>query len=74
MPPRSPAVSFTLPAPVPLDCAADAANALPCSDRAVQPRSFAPVSAMARTFYRASASSFSLGCRCASSLAIVAAP
>jgi hypothetical protein len=60
-----------LPAPVPLDCAADAARALPRSDRAVQPWSFAAVSATVRRWYRAPASSFSLGRRCASSRRLV---
>ena len=54
-------------------CAADAASALPRSHRVVQPWSFAAVSAMARTWYRAPASSFSFGCRCASGPAIVVA-
>jgi hypothetical protein len=45
-------------------------SALPRSDRVVQPWSFAAVSAMARTWYRVPASSFSLGCRCASSPAM----
>jgi hypothetical protein len=49
MPSWSSAFSSTLPAPVPLDCAADAASALPRSDRVVQPWSFAAVSVMART-------------------------
>ena len=56
---------------VPLDCAVDAASALPRSDRVVQPWSFAAVSAMARPWYRAPARSFSLGCRCASSRTLV---
>lgn len=59
---------------IPFNCTVDAAGALPRSDRAVQPWSFAAVSAMARPWYRASASSFSLGCRCASLPAIVVAP
>jgi hypothetical protein len=52
---------------LPLDCAVDAASALPRSDRVVQRWSFATVSAMARLWYRAPARSFSLFCRCASS-------
>jgi hypothetical protein len=56
---------------LPLDCAVDAASALPRSDRVVQPWSFAAVSAMARPWYRAPARSFSLGCRCASSRTVV---
>jgi hypothetical protein len=67
----SSAFSSTLPAPVPLDCAADAASALPRSDRVVQPWSFAAVSAMARPWYQAPARSFSLDCRCASSRTLV---
>jgi hypothetical protein len=46
---------------LPLDCAVDAASALPRSDRVVQPWSFAAVSAMSRPWYRAPARSFSLG-------------
>jgi hypothetical protein len=58
---------------LPLDCAVDAASALPRSDRVVQPWSFAAVSAMARPWYQVPASSFSLGCCRASSPAVVVA-
>jgi hypothetical protein len=40
---------------LPLDCAVDAASALPRSDRVAQPWSFAAVYAMARPWYQAPA-------------------
>ena len=54
-----------------LDCAVDAASALPRFDRVVQPWSFAAVSAMERPWYQAPAHTFSLSCRCASSRTLV---
>jgi hypothetical protein len=63
----SSAFSSTAASTLPLDCAVDAASAPPRSDRVVQRWSFAAVFAIARNWYWAPASSFSFGCRRASS-------